>query len=184
MFVIPALVALAAAAPLPAQVQNPDFATDTNGWLFHVTQGGQLDWDATRGDPAAGSAHVGNVWTSARYDAWSQCVALLPGAYDLEAQVASSVQTGNACELRVVVVDQPDCNIAANILVDQRVTTTRNDAVFETLAATGVAPPQAGAAAIYLGHRRADGAAPGDSDCWFDHVGFAGDLVFAGSFEP
>ena len=31
---------------------------------------------------------------------------------------------------------------------------------------------------------RVDGATPGDSDCWFDHVGFAGDLVFAGSFDP
>ena len=146
MVSITAILALAAAAPLPASVQNPDFDAGTGGWLFHVSQGGQLDWDAVRGDPAPGSAHVGNVWTSARYDAWSQCVALSPGAYDIEAQVASSVQTGNACELRVVLVDQPDCNIDAHILVDQRIANTRNDGTFETLAASGVAPLQGGSA--------------------------------------
>jgi len=187
---IPALLfALSAAdamSPPSAQVLNPDFDTATSPWQFFLDggTGGSLDWSATRGDPAVGSAHAGNTWHGARYDAWGQCVSLLPGSFQLDARVAAVLQTGNSCEVRVAVVDQPDCNVTANVLLDVRVHNTLNNGNFEALSASGIAPAGSGAAAIFLAHVRSDAALIGPSDCWFDHVGFAGDLVFAASFDP
>jgi hypothetical protein len=189
MFIAALLIALSAADTVPppsAQVLNPDFDRATSPWQFFLDggTGGSLDWSATRGDPALGSAHAGNVWHGARYDAWGQCVSVTPGSFQLDARVAALLQSGNSCEVRVAVVDQPDCNVNASVLLDVRVHNTHNDGNFEALSASGIAPAGSGAAAIFLAHVRTDAASIGASDCWFDHVGFAGDLVFAGSFDP
>ena len=178
-------LALADSLPLPADhVVNPDFDANTSFWQFHVTQGANATWDNTRGDPGVGSAHVGNTWNHAAFDFYSQCVTLPPGGFEVDARVASQLQALNHCEVRVDVVDQPDCNITANVLVEVKGHNTLNDGSFETVAVTGVAPAGSGAAAIFIGHVRDDAAAIAASDCWFDHVGFAGDPVFAGNFEP
>lgn len=181
-----ALVSTDAVPPPADHVLNPDFDAATSPWRFFVDRGsgGQLDWDGARGDPAAGSAHVGNLWYGARYDLWGQCVTLTPGSVHVLARVAAQLQPGNACELRVSVLDQPDCNIAARVLVDLSARNTRNDGTFEPLSVSGVAPVAAGAVFIALGHVRSSDAPIGASDCWFDHVGFAGDLLFAAKFEP
>jgi hypothetical protein len=171
--------------PLPADhVVNPDFDANTSFWQFHPTQGANLEWDATHGSPGLGSAHIRNSWNHASFDFFSQCVTLPPGGFEVDARVASQLQLPNRCEIRVDVVDQPDCNISAHVLVEVKAHNSLNDGSFETVAVTGVAPLGSGAAAIFIGHVRDGAAAIAPSDCWFDHVGFAGDPVFAGSFEP
>lgn len=182
------LLAFAAtdAVPPPADhVLNPGFDTTTTPWRFFLDRGsgGQLDWDSVRGDPAPGSAHVGNLWYGERYDLWGQCVTLTPGAVQVLARVASQVQAGNACELRVSVVDLPNCN-EGRVLAQFFARNTRNDGTFEQLSAVGTAPATAAGAFIALGHVRDTFAPIGASDCWFDNVGFVGDVVFAGRFEP
>ncbi len=183
------LLALAATDPVPPpadHVLNPHFDTTTTPWRFFLDQGtgGQLDWDSVRGDPTPGSAHVGNLWYGERYDLWGQCVTLAPGALQVLGRVASQTQPGNACELRVSVVDQHDCNVDARVLASYFARNTRNDGTFEALSVSGIAPAGAGAAFIALGHVRDTFAPIGASDCWFDEVGFVGDVVFAGHFEP
>jgi hypothetical protein len=189
MFIPTLLFAFAStdAVPPPADhVLNPGFDTATTPWRFFVDHGsgGQLDWDSTRGDPALGSAHVGNLWYGERYDLWGQCVTLTPGAVQVLARVASQTQPGNACELRVSVLDQPNCNVDAHVLREFFARNTLNDGSFEQLSAAGTAPAGTGAAFIALGHVRDTFAPIGASDCWFDNVGFVGDVVFAGRFEP
>ncbi len=200
MLVAKMLVALVAAdyMPPPADhVLNPDFDTDPvspsgyvgstspdpSPWRWYLSYGGQVTWDPLRGDPGAGSAHVGNVRSGARYDALAQCVTVAPGAYSLVVRVASQLKAGAACQVRVQVVDQTQCNTVALVLAEQTVRNVANSGSFETLTLSGTAPPGAGAMAIWLGHVSDASAQPGASDCWFDHVRLGGDVMFRAGFE-
>lgn len=190
MPILPSLLlalTLGDALPPPADhVLNPDFDAGTGDWRYYLDRGagGRLQWDATRGAPAPGSARVGNVFRGDRYDTWGQCVRVAPGAFTLRAAVGAQVVAGNRCELRIAVLDQPDCNTQAIPLRDLKAYNTRNDGVFETVTIADTVPPGAGAAWVFLGHVRAASATPGDSYCNYDHVELGGDPVFAASFEP
>jgi len=182
------LLALAAAAPVPPpadHVVNPDFDTGTDPWRFMIDRGagGILDWDAAAGAPTAGSARVGNIYIGARYDAWEQCITLGEGPFSVQVAVASLLKAGNQCELRVVVVDRVDCSEGSGILVDLKATNTLNTGAFETIGVAGDAPANSGAVALFLAHKRAQNAAPGDSYCRYDHVQAVGNTVFANAFE-
>lgn len=200
MFIPNLLLALAGAdfVPAPADhVLNPDFDTDPvptepyegdtgpepSHWRWYLSYGGSVNWDTTRGDPAPGSVRVANLYSGVRYDAVAQCVTLSPGPLTLTVRVAALVKAGAACEVRVAVVDQADCSVSAHVLRDLRARNTRNDGTFETVAIGGVAPAGAGAMAIYLAHVNDATAHVGYSDCWYDHVTFAGEAMFKAGFE-
>ncbi|MDC8014751.1 hypothetical protein [Tahibacter soli] len=186
--VTPLFLALGLAGPLPPPADhllNPDFDTGMSDWRYYLDRGagGKLEWDATRGSPAVGSARAGNIFHGDRYDAWGQCVKLAPGAFTLRAQVAAQVAAGNRCELRIAVLNQPDCNTTAVPLRDLKAYNTLNDGTFEAVTISDTAPGQAGAAWVFLGHIRVDAAAYGDSYCNFDHVELTGNAVFRSGFD-
>lgn len=188
------LLAAAWMEPLPAPVaylRNADFDTDpvsapapTNWrWYLDGGSGGELVWDSSVGSPAAGSGRVRNFRSGAREDFWAQCVRLAPGPFTLRAAVASQLKAQAACELRIEVLNQPDCNTTAGLLLSASVANTTNDAGFETLQIARTAPAHSGAAWVSLIHRQGVGAEPGYSYCHFDHVEWSSSLLFADPFE-
>lgn len=180
------LLALSLGGTPPADhVLNPDFDTGTADWKFVLDAGGGglLQWDATTGSPVPGSARVANALGGDRRDSWSQCVLLPPGPYILRAVVASQVQAGNHCELRLVAVDHNDCSDGSVVVLDHAAANTHNDGMFEMVAFSAVAPPDAAAAVVYLSHVRVAAADLGASECRFDHVELLGDVIFDNAFE-
>ena len=182
------LLALGLADPFPPpadHVLNPDFDTGMGDWRYYLDRGagGRLEWDAVRGAPAAGSARAGNIFHGDRYDHWGQCVKLAPGAFTLSAQVASQLAAGNRCELRIAVMNAPDCNTSALPVRDVTATNTLNDGTFEIVTIADVAPASAGAAWVFLSHRRVAAAPHGDSWCNYDHVELVGNAVFRSGFD-
>jgi len=168
-----------------AQVVNPEFSDGMQGWAFALAggSGGIVDWDATLGDPAPGSARAGNVFAGARRDGWKQCVPFAATDFAVSARVASSVLAGNACRLRVDFIAGPDCVDGAPIVLESVSANTRIDGGFETLAAGGVLPVGIQAAAVFLEHIRGADAPVGDSFCHFDHIAVNADTIFAAAFE-
>lgn len=180
------LLALSLGGTPPAEyVLNPDFGTGTSSWKFVLDAGGGglLQWDATTGSPAPGSARAANAFGGDRRDSWSQCVLLPPGPFSLRAAIASQVQAGNRCELRIVVVDRDDCSDGSDIVLDHAVPNTHNDGMFETVAFDAVAPADSAAGVVFLSHVRVAAANLGASECRFDHVELLADAIFDDGFE-
>lgn len=177
------LSALCAAAD--AQVLNPDFDTSTDGWSFSLDAGGGgiLEWDSSTGDPAPGSARVGNVFVGAHVDSWRQCVPVSGSDYAFNAAVASALKSGNHCRVKLDFIAGPDCVNGTPIALEVVLDNTRNDGTFETLSAGGPLPDGSLAAALFLSHVRSAQAAAGSSFCNFDHIGLAPDGIFATGFE-
>lgn len=188
------LLAAAWMEPLPAPLatlRNPDFDTDpvtapapTNWrWYLDSGTGGELFWDAAVGSPAAGSGRVRNYRSGAREDFWGQCVKMAPGPFTLRAAVSSQLKANASCELRIEVLNKPDCNTTAGVLLTASVANTVNNAGFETLEIARTAPIHSGAAWVSLIHRQTTAAIPGYSYCHFDHVEWDSTLLFSASFE-
>lgn len=177
------LSALCAAAA--AQVVNPDFSAGTDGWSFSLDagSGGILQWDAAAGDPAPGSARVGNVFLGERIDSWRQCVPVTGSDYAFTAAVASALKTGNKCRIRLDFIAAADCVNGTPVALEAVLDNTRNDGTFETRSAGGPLPDGTRAVAVFLSHVRSGTAAAGDSYCNFDHVEFAPDAVFSAQFD-
>lgn len=188
------LLAAAWMEPLPpplATLRNPDFDTDpvtapapTNWrWYLDSGTGGELFWDAAVGSPTVGSGRVRNYRSGAREDFWGQCVKMAPGPFTLRAAVSSQLKANASCELRIEVLNKPDCNTTAGLLLTASVANTVNNAGFETLEIARTAPIRSGAAWVSLIHRQTTAATPGYSYCHFDHVEWDSTLLFSASFE-
>lgn len=180
------LLALSLVGTPPADhVLNPDFDAGMTDWKFVLDAGGGglLQWDAMTGSPAPGSARVANAFGGDRRDSWSQCVLLSPGSVTLRAVVATQVQTGNRCELRLIAVDHNDCSDGSTIVLDHSVANTHNDGTFETISLNDVAPVNSAAAVIYLSHVRVAAASLGASECRFDHIELLGEAIFDDGFD-
>jgi len=182
---VAAVVMAAAALPVGAQVVNADFDTDAAHWAFVLDagSGGIVDWDSTSGDPAPGSARAGNVFAGARRDGWKQCVPFAAADFAIAVRVASALQSGNSCRIRVDFIANPDCVDGTPIVQENLIANTRNDGTFESLAAGGTLPDGIEAAAVFLEHIRSKDAAAGDSFCHFDHVEINAGTIFAAAFE-
>jgi hypothetical protein len=168
-----------------AQVLNPDFDAGTEGWQFFFDHGagGISNWDSVAGAPTPGSAKVGNIFIGARQDGWKQCVPVSGPSFNFDVAVASALQAGNQCQVRLDFVALAYCIDGTPIGIEYLLNNTRNDGTFETLTSAHALPPGTKAVAIFLTHVRNDGASPGDSYCHFDHVRLNPISVFASSFE-
>jgi hypothetical protein len=179
-----ALLMLAAATSADAQVVNPDFDTGMTGWAFVLGYGGIVDWDAAAGDPAGGSALAGNIFAGPHRDGWKQCVPFAATDFTISARVASALQTGNRCRIRVDFIANPDCVDGTPIVLESLTGNTLSDGSFETVVAGGALPDGVQAAAVFLEHIRSHDAAAGDSFCHFDHIEVTGGgSIFAATFE-
>jgi hypothetical protein len=182
----PLLLALGvAAATAHAQVVNPDFDVGATGWTFHLDAGGGgvLQWDDASGDPAPGSVSAFNAFPGAHVDGWRQCVAVAGADYAFAANVASALQAGNSCRVTIDFLAGPDCANGTPIALEVKLTNSRNDGTFETVAGGGPLPDGVEAAALSLDHVRSAAADAGDSSCHFDHVSLGADTIFAGAFD-
>lgn len=180
------MLLLAALCPgAGAQVVNPDFNAGTAGWSFSLDAGGGgiVEWDAGTGDPSAGSARAGNVFVGAHVDGWRQCVAVSGSDYAFTAAVASALESGNHCRIRLDFIAAADCVDGTPIALEVVLENTRNDGTFETLVSGGPLPEGTRAAALFLSHVRSSAASAGDSFCNFDHVALTPDTVLAAPFE-
>lgn len=193
------LLAAAWMEPMPPPLtvlRNPDFDTDpaaavspapTNWrWFLDDGAGGELVWDGTTGAPAAGSGRVRNNRGNLRADFWGQCLKVAPGPFTLRAAVASQLKPNASCELRVEINDRADCSTTppgATNLLTRSVAATTNNAGFETVQISAVAPLGSASAWVLLAHRQTSAATPGYSYCHFDHVEWAGSVIFSGGFE-
>jgi hypothetical protein len=190
------LLATAWMEPLPAPLatlRNPEFDTDpviatapTNWrWYLDDGAGGELVWDGSTGSPALGSGRVRNQRSGVREDFWGQCVKIAPGPFTLRAAVASQLKPNAWCELRVEVLDTPNCSTAsgAHTLLSATVAAVTNNAGFETVQVARNAPAGSGSAWISLIHRQSAAATPGASYCHFDHVEWQSSIVFVSSFD-
>ena len=84
--------------------------------------------------------------------------------FAVSARVASSLQAGNACRLRVDFIANTDCVDGTPIVLESVSANVQNDGSFETLAAGDALPVGVQAAAVFLEHIRsadAPGAEPG-----------------------
>jgi len=179
------LLAASFASGARGQVANPDFDTGAQGWsiLLDAGGGGFVDWDSTIGYPAPGSAHAGNVTSGAHVDGWKQCVPISASDYAISAAVASAVQSGNSCRIKVDFIANQDCVDGTPIALEVQLSNTQNNGAFELLGAGGALPDGILAAALSLDHVRAAGADAGSSDCHFDHLQLGADTIFAENFD-
>jgi len=168
-----------------AGVLNPDFDSDAAHWAFilDIGSGGIDNWDAAVGDPAPGSARAGNVFAGAHRDGWKQCVPFGAADFAVSVRVASALQTGNSCRIRVDFIANPDCVDGTPIAVQSVTSNSRNDGTFETLMTDGALPDGIQAAAVFLEHVRSKDAAAGDSFCHFDHVAIEPATIFTATFD-
>jgi hypothetical protein len=178
-------IAAAFATAAAGQVANGDFDAGADHWGISLDAGagGILDWDSTTGDPAPGSARAGNVFVGTQVDGWGQCVPFSGGDYAFSAAVASALQAGNSCRIRIDFIANADCIDATPIVLEVVQANARNDGTFETLAAGGTLPAGVLAAAVSLEHVRVKDAHAGSSFCHFDHVGLAADTIFIATLD-
>ncbi len=157
------LVALPAAAS--NLVQNPDFATDLDGWT--VSQGnGNISLDATTGAPAAPSMQVKADGTDTDTSASSSCMPV-DDSNDVDLHVNINGTAGFAIAT-IATFSDADCTAALSGIASEAFPATGD---WETYSMSDVTLPD-GAQSARIVLTASMGASTDHGDAHFDHVEF------------